>query len=64
LRGTIEAPRDHAFDLAQQTNTIDRGKEIMDEARQIAGQIDAIQQIIMNERDSELRRSAIVSRRD
>jgi diguanylate cyclase (GGDEF)-like protein len=53
---TVDARRDHALDLAQQTASIDRGKEIMDEARRVVGQIEAIQQTIMDQRDAELRR--------
>jgi diguanylate cyclase (GGDEF)-like protein len=54
LRETIEARRAHSFDPAQQTDAIDRGKQIMDEVRRIIEQIEAIQQTIVNQRDAEL----------
>lgn len=56
LRQGIEARREPGFDPAQHLALLDQGKEIMDEARQIVGQVEAIQQTIMNQRDAELRR--------
>jgi diguanylate cyclase (GGDEF)-like protein len=56
LRRGIEARREPGFDPAQHLALLDEGKEIMDDARLLVGQIEAIQQTIMNQRDAELRR--------
>ena len=55
---TIETRRAGGIDLSQQIDALDRGTEIMDEARSLVGQIEAIQQTIMNDRDAELRRQS------
>ncbi|MBV8746559.1 MAG: diguanylate cyclase [Xanthobacteraceae bacterium] len=58
LGQTIEARRNHTFDPAQQTDTLDRGKEIMDEARRVVGEVESIQQVIVTQRDVELRQAS------
>ena len=56
LKQSIEVRRDQGFEAAEKIVATDRGKTLMDGARTMAGEIEAIEQATIDRGDAELRR--------
>jgi len=56
LREAIAARHDQGFEAAEEIVATDRGKQLMDRARALVGEIEGIQTLIIDQRDAELER--------